>query len=340
MSPLTPVQIALGMTCALLASSIWCHFATHKGWPISSTHAIVGSVISIGLIFAGTHAVNWSKIVPIVISWVLSPALGGALAIAVYWLFVLPIYSSEQPMRQLRRAAPLITGIVFTSIGLAVFYKGFKNLNLDLQFHEALLLSLAIGLCAAVVMHLSLSRRKLSEGGTYLQRVKQTEPVFATLQIITACYMSFAHGANDVSHAAGPIATVLQVIRTGRVGDEVTVSPLLLAFGGIGIVIGLSTYGYKVMATIGKKITTITPSRGFAAEFGCATTVLIAAKLGIPISSSHTIVGAVVGVGLVRGLQSLDLRIIRDIGMSWVLTIPCAGLLTALLYFLLLPIFT
>jgi phosphate/sulfate permease len=191
---------------------------------------------------------------------------------------------------------------------------------------------------AAAVAHLLLNRRKLPEASTYLQRVKQTEPAFATLQIITACYMSFAHGANDVSHAAGPLATVVEVLRSGKVGSEVAVSPWLLAFGGVGIVVGLATYGYKVIATVGQKITAITPSRGFAAEFGCATTVLLAAKLGIPVSSSHTIVGAVVGVGLVRGLRSLDLRVLRDIGGSWVLTIPASGLLTALLYLLLSPL--
>ena len=335
---LSATHIALGLVCALMASSAWCHYATARGWPVSSTHAIVGAVLSIGVIFAGAQAVNWSKTISIVCSWIVSPVLGALLAIFAYRAFVVPIYASEQPTRQLRRVMPAITGLVFCMIVFSVLYKGFTGLNLSLTFWNALAISGVFGLLTALIAHLLLNRRKLEEASTYLQRVKQTEPVFATLQIITACYMSFAHGANDVSHAAGPLATVVEVLKTGKVGSEVSVSPWLLAFGGLGIVVGLATYGYKVIATIGKKITAITPSRGFAAEFGCATTVLLAAKLGIPVSTSHTIVGAVVGVGLVRGLRSLDLRVLRDIGGSWVLTIPASGLLTAVLYFALSPL--
>lgn len=338
LASVTPTHVALGMVCALLASGVWLHFASHLGWPVSTTHAIVGAVAGLAIVLGGINAIEWKEMWPIVLSWVVSPLCGALLAVLAYTIFVLPIYRSEQPIAQLKRTAPLATGLVFMLITLSMVYKGLKNLHLDMPFPGALLLAGVIGLVAGIVAHFLLRRRQFTEGGTWLGRVRQTEPIFAILQVVTACYMSFAHGANDVANSIGPLATVYHIFRTGQVSAEITVPPLLLALGGAGIVIGLSTYGYKVIQTVGKKITDITPSRGFSAEFGCATTVLLASKLGLPISTTHTIVGAVVGVGMVRGLRSLDLRVLRDIGGSWIATIPCAALLTALFYALLLPL--
>lgn len=328
-------ELAVGMVATLLAAALWLNIATRLGWPVSTTHSIVGAVVGIGLLLAGVAAIEWGVIGKIVASWVISPLTGALLAVGIYLLVVLPIYRSKQPGTQLRRVVPPVTGLVFFLLALSMLYKGLKNLHLDLQFGEALVISASVGVIAAGIAFALIRRRKLENGKTILARFKQTEPVFAVLQVITACYMAFAHGANDVANSIGPLAAVVNLTQTGELAATSAVPMWVLALGGAGIVIGLATYGHRVIATIGKKITTITPSRGFSAEFGCATTVLICSKLGLPISTTHTLVGAVVGVGLARGLSGLDLRIIRDIGMSWLATIPFTAVLTVLIYLLL-----
>jgi PiT family inorganic phosphate transporter len=195
-------------------------------------------------------------------------------------------------------------------------------------------LAAAVGVIAAGIAHAIMKRRNLAEGRTYKARFKQVEPIFAVLQVITACYMAFAHGANDVANAIGPLAAVVSVIQTGVISKTAAVPMWVLALGGLGIVAGLATYGHRVIATIGKKITAITPSRGFSAEVGCATTVLICSKLGMPISTTHTLVGAVVGVGLARGLRGLDLRVVRTVFLSWLVTMPFSAVMTVLLFLL------
>ena len=332
---------ACGMVAALLAAAIWLNVASHLGWPVSTTHSIVGAVIGFGIfreIHLGTisfHAVSWSKVGSIVMSWIVSPICGALLAITVYLLIVLPIYRSKNPVKQIRRIVPFATGLVFTLLALSMLYKGLKNLHLDMSVSHALLMSIVLGFIAFGIAAVIIRRRKFTNGTSLLAKFKQTEPVFAILQVITACYMAFAHGANDVANSIGPLSAVVAVWSSGEIQAESPVPIWVLALGGLGIVIGLATYGHKVIATIGQKITTITPSRGFSAEFGCATTVLICSKLGLPVSTTHTLVGAVVGVGLVRGLQGLDLRVVRDIGMSWLATIPFTAVLTIVIYFVL-----
>jgi inorganic phosphate transporter, PiT family len=326
-------ELAIGMVAALIASAIWLHFATHLGWPVSTTHSIVGGVVGFGMVAIGISGVNWPAVGRIALSWVISPVAGALLAMGIYLLVVLPIYRSDEPARKVRRIVPPAAGAVFFCLCLSMVYKGLKNLNMHLGLWQALLLALAVGLTAAGITYLLIRRRQLSDNISYFAKVKQTEPIFAILQVITASYMAFAHGANDVANAIGPLAAVTAVYHGALLGSEVTVPLWILAVGGVGIVLGLSTFGYRVIATVGRKITDITPSRGFAAEFGCATTVLVCSKMGLPISTTHTLVGAVIGVGLVRGLRSLDLRIIRDIGLSWVATIPFVAVFTILLYY-------
>jgi PiT family inorganic phosphate transporter len=224
--------------------------------------------------------------------------------------------------------------MVFFLLALSMLYKGLKNLHLDLPVGHALLMATVIGVIAAGVAHLILRRRKLEDSKSLSKRIRQTEPIFAVLQVITACYMAFAHGANDVANSIGPLAAVVSVVQTGVIAKESLVPLWVLALGGVGIVIGLATYGHRVMATIGKKITSITPSRGFSAEFGAATTVLVCSKLGLPVSTTHTLVGAVIGVGMARGIRGIDLRIVRDIGVSWVVTIPFTAIITVVLFVL------
>lgn len=328
------MEFACGMVAALFAAAIWLNVASHLGWPVSTTHSIVGAVIGFGIVLAGLAAINWGQVVKIVLSWLISPISGALIAVAVYWLVVLPIYRSKQPARHLRIVVPPATAMVFFLLSLSMFYKGLKNLNLDLPAGEAILIAAIVGCVAAGTAHILLSRRKLHNNTALAARLRQTEPVFAILQVITACYMAFAHGANDVANSIGPLAAVVAVVRTGIISAEATVPLWVLALGGIGIVIGLATYGHRVIATIGKRITAITPSRGFSAEFGAATTVLVCSKLGLPVSTTHTLVGAVVGIGLARGIRGLDLRVVRDIGVSWLATIPFTAVITVCLYYL------
>ena len=333
-----PVHFAIGMTAALLAAAIWLNLATHWGWPVSTTHSIVGAVVGFGLVIAGVSAINWSKIGQIIMSWIISPAVGGLLAVIIYISFVLPIYRSREPARRLRRLVPVATGLVFFLLTLAMVFKGLKNLHLNLSFVEASLWGVTIGVLAGIITYLIVKRIPLKEESDPVKKFKQTEPVFAVLQIITASYTAFAHGANDVANAVGPLAAVHAIWQSGglSVSEKATVPNWILLVGGVGIVVGLATYGYRVMQTIGKKITTISPSRGFAAEFGAATTVLICTRLSLPVSTTHTLVGAVVGVGLVRGMRSLDMKVVRDIGASWLYTIPFTAALTALIFLIML----
>lgn len=328
------MEFAIGMVAALFAAAIWLNIASRLGWPVSTTHSIVGAVLGFGIVMGGIMAVSWDAVGKIVLSWVVSPLSGAIIAVIVYSLVVLPIYRSKYPATHLRRIVPPATGMVFFMLALSMLYKGLKNLNLDLPVGQALLMATVVAVIAGGVAHMLLRRRDLDDSQSLSKRIRQTEPIFAVLQVITACYMAFAHGANDVANAIGPLAAVVSVVQTNVIAKESIVPLWVLALGGIGIVIGLATYGHRVMATIGRKITTITPSRGFSAEFGAATTVLVCSKLGLPVSTTHTLVGAVIGVGMARGIRGIDLRVIRDIGVSWVVTIPFTAFITILLFLL------
>jgi PiT family inorganic phosphate transporter len=332
----TPEILAYGMVSALLAASIWLHIASTIGWPVSTTHSIVGGITGFGLVAGGFSAIAWGKMAQIVISWVLSPLLGGIIAAAMFIFISRRIIDTEDPHLHLKKVTPYLIFLVITILFLSIVYKGLKNLHLDLPFNQALLIASLIGLFAAVTGKVLID--KIEPG--YKGGFNEVERVFRYLQIMTACYVAFAHGANDVANSIGPVAAVISVILTKAVQMKVEVPIWLLFIGGGGIVLGLATYGYKVIEMVGKKITEITPSRGFSAEFGAATTVLIASKLGLPVSTTHTLVGSVIGVGLARGMAALNLRVIRDIFISWGATIPFTAILTFLFYKVLTTLLT
>ena len=332
----TPELLAYGMVSALLAASIWLHIASTIGWPVSTTHSIVGGIAGFGLVAGGFSAIAWGKMGQIVISWVLSPLLGGIIAAAMFIFISRRIIDTEHPHLQLKKVSPYLIFLVITILFLSIVYKGLKNLHLDLPFNQALFIASLIGLFAAVIGKVLIDKIEPGHKGGF----DAVERVFRYLQIITACYVAFAHGANDVANAIGPVAAVISVIQTKTVQMKVDVPIWLLFIGGGGIILGLATYGYKVIEMVGKKITEITPSRGFSAEFGAATTVLIASKLGLPVSTTHTLVGSIIGVGLARGMAALNLRVIRDIFISWGATIPFTAILTVLFYKLLIGLLT
>ena len=328
--------LMLGMLGSLLAAGIWLHLCTMFGLPVSTTHSIVGAVAGFALVQLGVSGLHWDKVATITVSWIISPALGAIIAFLTFWFILKFILDSRHSRVRVRLVAPFLVGLVAFILTLSMVFKGLKNLHLDLGFWQALLVALGVAALCTVVSALGLGRIKIASKNSHFGFVERN---FRYLQIVTACYVAFAHGANDVANAVGPMAAVISLWRTHEVMSKVPIPMWVLALGGVGIVIGLGTLGYKVMKTVGEKITELTPSRGFSAEFGAATTVLLASKMGLPISTTHTLVGAVIGVGLARGLGLLNLRVLRDIVASWFLTLPAAALISAGIYLLLRAIF-
>ncbi len=327
-----PMVVAVGMTCCLLAAAIWLNIATYFGWPVSTTHSIVGAVVGFGIVAGGTEAVNWGVMGTIVASWVVSPLCGGVIAYFVFSLLRDKILNTEDPMLHLRKFGPFLVFPIFFVLALTVVFKGLKPLHLDLSLGLSLGLATAIGLVAALASVPLIGRYADKEkDDPDTDRLHRTEKVFVVLQVMTACFVAFAHGSNDVANAVGPMAAVFGAVNQG-VTDSVSVSFNVLLIGAVGIVVGLATYGYKIMATVGEKITDLTPSRGFAAEFAAATTIVAASKLGLPVSTTHTLVGSVIGVGFARSIGAINMQVLRGIFASWFITVPFTAALASILF--------
>lgn len=336
-----PNLLMFGMFAALLAAGIWVNIATYYALPVSTTHAIVGAVIGFGIISVGAGAVSWGKVIKIAMSWIISPAAGAIIAGGIYYFAERKILNSEDPVKTAEYHAPFLVFLVLIVLILSIIFKALKNLHLEFGFFQTFLFSIPMAAFAA-----SFSRgwvrwqiRRKTVSGALQDRSAPVENIFAQLQILTACYVAFAHGANDVSNAVGPLAAIFSVLNTKSVALQVEVPFWMLFMGGAAVGCGLLFFGTKVIETIGKSITEITPTRGFCAQFGAATTILICSRLGFPISTTHVLVGAVVGVGLMRGMGTLDLRVLKNIGLSWVVTLPFTILLAMLFYKLLIYFF-
>ncbi len=324
-----PEQFVLGMTAALLGAALWLNAATIMGMPVSTTHSIVGAVIGFGLIAKGAEGLNYWTLAKIVLSWVVSPVTGGLLGFGIFYFVREKILTARDQDEACRKYAPFILFVFVVVLIQSFVFKALKNLKFPVTFTSVLVMGVALGLIVFLVSRFLIKRTagRDNEGGDSFSR-----RFFTFLLIATSGYVAFAHGANDVANAVGPLAAVFGVIQSGSVTAEVPVPWWVLFIGGAGIVAGLAIAGGKIIATIGKNITEITPYNGFSAQFGAATTVLIASQLGMPISTTHTIVGAVIGVGLARGMQALNLRVIRNIVSSWILTLPFAAGATMLVY--------
>lgn len=310
--------VAAGMACCLIAAAIWLHVATSAGWPVSTTHAIVGSVAGFGLWAGGIDAVSWDTLGAITLSWVASPLLGAFFGFLCFLWIRRNVLRSSDPSAATRRFGPAMTAFVTGIAASAIVFN--ESVAAQLPFHPWAVAAgvAAVGWLVAFV----LLRSRLA--GAELERL------FGNLQLVTACFVAFAHGSNDVANAVGPMAAVFGIVQ-GSVIETHVVPTNLLIIGAFGIVLGLSTYGFKVMATIGREITELTPSRGFAAELAAATVIVTASNLGLPVSTTHTIVGAVVGVGMARSFGALNLVILRRIIVSWIVTVPVCALLAAVL---------
>jgi phosphate/sulfate permease len=387
-----PNSYIYGMIAALLAAGTWLNIASYKGWPVSTTHSIVGSVLGFGIVFSGFSSIHWNTVSQIAASWVVSPLLSGVISFSIFILLRRVIFYSKTPVESAKKITPFLVFFVIGILTLVMVFKGLKNLHLDLPLGKALILACLVGLLGAIISIPLINRVKSSRTEEkedefidpkveismqkvvmHLRRVKESvtgelsfevnnlldksenisnqlekysqikhistdyltvEKIFVYLQILSACFVAFAHGANDVANAIGPLAGVLSAIKSGVIEMEAQVPMLVLLLGGIGIVVGLATWGWRVIETIGKCITELTPTRGFAAEFGAAITIVLASKLALPVSTTHTLVGAVLGVGLARGLSSLNLSTIRDILISWVITIPAGAAITIAFYYI------
>jgi PiT family inorganic phosphate transporter len=385
-----PRLLVYGMLAALAAAGIWLQVASYFGWPVSTTHSIVGAIVGFGAVVGGLEAIYWDQVGFIVSSWILSPLLGGLLGYYIFNLIRKKIFYASDPVEATRRYTPFLVFIVISVLAFVLVFEGLRNLDLQFTLMEKGFLTIGAGLVGACISYffvqrISPSRREiplpvygadvthsLERARKHLQKVSvatsgelhyhvgllleevkgiehsiqqkheianshseylKVEKIFGYLQIMSACMMAFAHGANDVANAIGPLSAAVAILTTGLFAIDTPVPTWALALGGIGIVIGLATWGWRVIETIGKKITELTPSRGFAAEFGAATTIVLASRLGMPISTTHTLVGAVLGVGFARGLEAVNLTTTRDILISWVVTVPLGALLAIFLFY-------
>lgn len=333
-----------GMMASLIAAALWIHIAAFLGWPVSTTHSIVGSITGFGIVSVGAQNIAWWSLAKISASWLTSPLLGGILAYFVFTLIRRFIIDAKDANRGLRIWTPILAFPVFSVLTMMLFLKGLKHVKEDLIAFgigttETIIISMVVGAIASALLAFFVRNIViLPEDSTDEKHIK-IERVFRYLQTITACFVAFAHGSNDVANSIGPLAAVVNTIQSGEIAAQVPVPTWVLMLGGVGIVVGLATYGFRVMETIGTKITEITPSRGFAAEFGAASTILFGSQLGIPLSTTHTIVGAVIGVGFARGMNALNLKIILTIVKSWIYTIPFTAILTIILYYFMTALF-
>ena len=336
-----PEILIFGMLAALLAAAIWLMLASTRGWPVSTTHSIIGAIVGFAIVGIGVDAVEWGKIGQIAASWVVSPVLGGAIAFLLMMSIRALILNTENPFHSAKLWGPAYVFLVGFIISLVTMFKGLKHLNLELSAGMSFVVAIMFGLIVAGVGWALINRVKVDPGADRDFHFASVEKVFAPMMIFTACAMAFAHGSNDVANGIGPLAAVVSIVQSGGEVTQKAGLPLwILVVGGAGIVVGLATMGYRVMKTIGTRITELTPSRGYCATLAAAATVVLASRTGLPVSTTHIAVGAVIGVGLARGIGAIDVRVIGGIVMSWLVTLPVGGVLAALIFFTLKGIFS
>ena len=330
-----PELLVYGMLAALLAAAIWLMLASTRGWPVSTTHTIVGAIVGFASVGIGIDAVNWGKIGNIVASWLVSPLIGGAIALLLMISIRKLILNTEKPFDKAKLWGPVYVFLVGWIVGLVTLFKGLKHLDFELSVVQSLVTATAIGIVLAFIGKLLINRVKVDPEADKEYHYASVEKVFVPLMLFTAAAMAFAHGSNDVANAIGPLAAVVSIVQSGgEVAQKAGLPLWILLLGGAGIVIGLSTMGYRVMETIGTKITELTPTRGYCATLAAATTVVLASKTGLPVSTTQIAVGAVMGVGLARGVGAIDMRVVGGILLSWFVTLPAGGILAALFFFL------
>ncbi len=336
-----PETLVFGMLASLLAAAIWLMVATRRGWPVSTTHSIVGAIVGFGIAGIGLDAVNWGKISQIAASWVVSPVLGGLVAFLLMLSVRRLVLNTERPIQSARFWGPWYVFLVGFIISLVTLFKGLKHLDLELSGPMSFVVATVFGAVMGLIGWYLIRRVKEDPEADIDYHYASVERIFTPMMIFTACAMAFAHGSNDVANGIGPLAAVVSIVQSGGEVMQSSALPIwILLLGGTGIVVGLATMGYRVMRTIGTQITELTPTRGYCATLAAASVVVLASRTGLPVSTTHIAVGAVIGVGLARGIGAIDLRVIGSIVVSWVVTLPVGGVLSALIFFTLKGIFT
>jgi inorganic phosphate transporter, PiT family len=336
----SPELLVYGMLAALLAAGMWLLVATRYGLPVSTTHSIVGAIVGFAAVGIGIEAVKWGKVGSIAASWVISPVIAGTLAYALFRSVQRLILNTTDPMKNAKRYVPFYIFLTGAMISLVTMFKGLKHIGLDLTKPECYAVSIIIGFLCAIIGSFLIRNIKFKKGNNLAYHFHDVELVFGVLMIFTACAMAFAHGSNDVANAVGPVAAIVSIVSSGGEIAQKSAMPIwILLLGAVGIIAGLLMYGHKVIATVGSGITDLTPSRGFCCNLAASTTVVVASGTGLPISTTHTLVGAVLGVGFARGISALNLRMIGSIFMSWIITLPAGGILAIIFFYALSAIF-
>ncbi len=335
-----PELLICGMLASLLAAGTWLLIASHKGWPVSTTHSIVGAVIGFAAVGVSPDAVHWGKVTGIILSWVVTPLMAGAIAFAIFTSIQKLIMNTDDPFKNAIKYGPIYLFMVGFIIALVTIKKGLKHIGLDISEQAGLFIAVAFGVLIALIGAFLIRQIKFKTKDDKEFSYTNVEKIFAILMIFTASAMAFAHGSNDVANAVGPMAAVISIAQSGTVAAKSALPSWVLLIGGVGIIVGLATFGYKVMMTVGKSITELTPSRGFSAELAAASTVVLASYTGAPISTTQTLVGAVLGVGIARGIAAIDLRVVGNIFMSWAITLPAGAILSILFFYTLKAIFS
>lgn len=336
-----PEILAFGMLASLLAAAIWLLVASIRGWPVSTTHSIIGAIVGFGLAGIDYDAVHWSKINTIIASWVVSPVVGGLIAFLLMASIRRLILNTARPFEKARQWAPLYVFMVGFIVSLVTVFKGLKHLQIDLSVPQSFLVAGLFGLLVAFVGWLLIRKIQLDADADADFHFASVEKVFTPMMLFTASAMAFAHGSNDVANGIGPLAAVVSIVGSGGELTQTTALPLwILLLGGGGIVLGLATLGYRVIRTIGSRITLLTPTMAFCVELAAATTVVLASRTGLPVSTTQIAVGGVIGVGLARGIGAIDLRVVGEVFVSWLITLPVCGILSAFFFFALKGMFT
>ncbi|NAX48268.1 phosphate permease [Photobacterium halotolerans] len=329
-----PEVLVYGMMASLLAAGSWLLLASYMGWPVSTTHSIIGAIIGFACVSVGTEAVDWGSVQGIVGSWIITPLISGIFAYVIFISAQRLIFDTDTPLINAKRFVPVYMFLTTMVIALVTIKKGLKHVGLHLSTGEAWLASIAVSLIVMAFGYLYIRRNYTdAEQSSGSNGYAGVERVFSLLMVVTACAMAFAHGSNDVANAIGPLSAVVSTVEhMGELSSKTAIAWWILPLGGFGIVVGLATMGHKVMATVGTGITELTPSRGFAAQLATASTVVLASGTGLPISTTQTLVGAVLGVGFARGIAALNMGVVRNIVASWIITLP-AGALLAVIFF-------
>ncbi|QRN02876.1 phosphate permease [Legionella sp. MW5194] len=331
-----PLILIEGMLGVLLACTVWMNLASYLGVPVSITNALVGSMVGFGAVVLGPEAIQWSQVYHIAIGWVTSPLIAGITAYTLFISIQQTIFVKSDPLEKAKLYIPIYLFLVGSVLSFITVFKGLNHFDIHLNLKQDLAVTLATSITITIIGVLFIKRIPEMPRIRRRERFIQVEKYFAVLMALTACAMVFAHGSNDVALAVGPLTIVHSLVMHPDNSFAATNYPAWIIFlGCFGVVTGFLMYGRRVIETVGSSITALTPSRAFAATLAAATTVVVATSTGIPVSATQTLVGAVLGVGLARGIGALNLIVIRNIFMSWVLTLPAASLLTIMAYKLL-----